>query len=94
MKALHKRYKQSARERKEEALLMQRTVDTVELFLYLMCISLNDRRGYGEKRCGETITDIFDLLDYYTERFDSEYVVTAAKKELADRGIFIEIKGE
>ncbi len=94
MKALYNRNKQSARERKEEKLLMQRTVDTVELFLYLMCISLNDRRGYGEKRLGETITDIFDLLDYYTERYGSECVLTAVKKELADREIYIEIKGE
>ena len=94
MKALYNRNKQSARDRKEEKLLLQRTVDTVELIMYLMCIVLNNRRGYGKKRCGETITDIFELLDYYTERYGSECVVTVAKKELADRGIVLEIKGE
>jgi hypothetical protein len=94
MKALGRRTKMSARDRKEEERLSQRTYDTMELLLYLMCISLNKRRGYGEQRCGETVTDIFDLLDYYTERYGSEYVVTAAKKELADRNIFIEIKGD
>ena len=49
-------------------MLLRRTFDTVELVLYLMCVSLNDRRGFGEKRCGETIQDIFSLLDHYTER--------------------------
>lgn len=94
MKALHNRSKRSARERKEEAMLSQRTFDTLELCIYLMCISLHERRGFGQKRCGETINDIFEKLDYYTKRFGSECVVAAAKKELADRHIYIEIEGD
>ena len=94
MKALHNRAKRSARERREDEMLLRRTFNTVELALYLMCVSLNDRRGFGEKRCGETIQDIFSLLDHYTERYGSDCVITAVKKDLSDRKIFIEIKGE
>ena len=94
MKALRNRNKRSARERKEEKMLMDRTFDTMELFLYLMCSSLNKRRGFGEKRCAVTVQDIFALLDEYTERYGSECVLTALKKDLTDRRIYIDIKGE
>jgi hypothetical protein len=75
-------------------MLMDRTFDTVELFLYLMCIALNDRRGYGEKRCSVTCNDIFALLDNYTERYGSDCVLTALKKDLESRRIYIDIRGE
>ena len=93
MKALHKRAKRSARERKEEAMLSQRTFDTLKLFVYLMCLSRNKRRGFGEKRLGETIKDLFNLLDYHTERYGSDCVVMAARKDLEARNIYFDIEG-
>lgn len=83
----------SARERREEARLLQNTEDTTNLMLLLFALALNKRRHFGEKRLEETFTDVFNLLDEYTEKYDSDCVVFALQKRLAERKIHIEIEG-
>lgn len=83
----------SARERREEARLLKNTEDTTSLMLMLFALALNKRRHFGEKRLEETFTDVFNLLDEYTEKYDSDCVVFALQKHLAERGIRIEIEG-
>jgi hypothetical protein len=83
----------SARERREETRLLKNTEDTTALMLMLFALALNKRRHFGEKRLEETFNDVFDLLDEYTEKYDSDCVVFALQKHLAERKIHIEIEG-
>lgn len=83
----------SARERREEARVLQNTEDTTNLMLLLFAMALNKRRNFGEKRLEETFTDVFNLLEEYTVKYDSDCVVFALQKHLAERGIRIEIEG-
>lgn len=83
----------SARERREEARVLQNTEDTTNLMLLLFAMALNKRRNFGEKRLEETFTDVFNLLEEYTVKYDSDCVVFALQKHLAERGIHIEIEG-
>lgn len=83
----------SARERREDARVLRNTEDTTNILLMLFALALNKRRHFGEKRLEETFNDVFDLLDEYTEKYDSDCVVFALQKHLAERKIHIEIEG-
>lgn len=94
MNALKNRQKKSKREREKDELISQTILDALELLSHSFALTLNEMDGYGEKRISDRLTDAFKRVDEYTERYGSEYVLTAMKKRLKDVGITIEIEGK
>jgi hypothetical protein len=90
MTVLKRTSKQTKRQRDDNLLRL-------EMFEFAMkCTMLaankNQKMRYGNVRGGRLIQEIADIMDEYCERYEPEFFITAVDKELADRGLSLDIK--
>lgn len=90
MNALKNRPKRSKREREKT----QTVIDSLELFIHTFALTMHEMDGYGEKRITDRVTDAMKRIDDYTERYGSEFVLTAMQNRLKDIGITIKMEGK
>lgn len=48
--------------------------------------------GYGNIRGGRLIQEIAEIIDEYCKRYEPEFFITDVDKELAERGLSLDIK--
>ena len=94
MNALKNRQKRSKRERDDDKLISQTIFDTFEFTMKSVALSLHELYGFGEKRICAVLDDAIKRVDEYTERYDSECVLTAMDRKLESLGIKIEVEGK
>lgn len=90
MKVLKRTSNQTKRQRNENALRL-------EMFEFAMkCTMLaankNPKMRYGNIRGGRLIQEIAEIIDEYCKRYEPEFFITAVDKELAERGLSLDIK--
>lgn len=89
MNAIKTRERLSKRAREDLNLRSATITQTMEFFMKLVALSLHEIYGFGEERFGRVAEDVMDKVDEYTERYDSECVITAIDKKLREAGIEI-----
>lgn len=94
MNALKNRQKKSKRERENSALISQTVLNSMEVILSSVALTMHEMDGYGEKRITDRLTDVVNRIDEYTEKFGSDCVLTAMKIRLQYIGVKIEIEGK
>lgn len=50
------------------------------------------KMGYGNIRGGRLIQEIAEIIDEYCKRYEPEFFITDVDKELAERGLSLDIK--
>lgn len=89
MNALKRLKNASKRERDDHEIFLQ----TFEFFLYAAALELHEAKDpYGAMRLERFAEGMIKRVDKYIDRYDSEYTLTAMKRQCKDIGFEVQIK--